>query len=60
MKLLKAATEDDRKKMIADAGFDFTKEELTHVMKTLSDEKLRSVPDESRPGWFYGSVGCQY
>ncbi len=46
--------------MIADAGFDFTMEELTQVMKTLSDEKLRSVPDESRPGWFYGSVGCQY
>jgi bacteriocin-like protein len=46
--------------MIADAGFDFTKEELTQVMKTLSDEKLRSVTGGSRPGWFFGSVGCLY
>ena len=40
---IKATTEDNHKKMIADAGFDFTKEELIQVMKKLSDDELKSV-----------------
>ena len=58
---IKAAPEDDHKKNDCWCRFWFHQGGIdTQVMKTLSNETLRSVPGESRPVCFYGSVGCQY
>ena len=53
-KLEGAASNEDRKKMTKDAGFDFTKEELKEAMggsAELSDEDLEKVSGGNAPEW---------
>lgn len=53
-KLEAAASDDDRKKMVKAAGFDFTQAELKEVMGAsaeLSDDDLEKVAGGNAPEW---------
>ena len=57
--LEKAENDNERQKIVKDAGFDFTKEELKEAISgsgELSDEDLEKVAGGSAGTWAYGVV----
>ena len=50
----------ERKKLIAEAGFDFTNEELKQATQVLSEEELRSISGGTERGGSVRWPGCQW
>ncbi|MEI6842120.1 MAG: Nif11-like leader peptide family natural product precursor [Methanomicrobiales archaeon] len=52
--------DEERKNIIAKAGFDFTNEELKQATQVLSDEELRSISGGTERGGKVTWPGCPW